>query len=123
MDFLSDPTKRVLDYGCGRGYDADRLGMFKYDPHFFDDKPAGTFHHVYCGYVLNTIDAKEGQAVIDEIKALLKPKGCGYVVVRRDQKNSNTNQRNVTLENAITFTSNSKYTIYSIWRDKEVTVR
>lgn len=123
IDFLSDPCKRVLDYGCGRGFDADALGMFKYDPYYFASKPAGTFHHVYCGYVLNVMTQKEGQTVVDEMQKLLKPRGTGYIVVRRDQKKDNPNQRQVQLDGACMFTDNSKYTIYSFWKDKEVTVR
>lgn len=125
IDFLSDPTKRVLDYGCGKGYDADRLGMFKYDPHFFDDTPAGKFDHVYCGYVLNVIDKRDGQQVIKDIQSLLKPRGTAYVVVRRDQKDDNPNQRQVFLDGkgVIGYAVNRKYTIYSIWKGSEVTVR
>ncbi len=31
----------VLDYGCGRGEDADKLNFKKFDPHFFPDMPEG----------------------------------------------------------------------------------
>ena len=93
MGQLSDVTKRRLDYGCGRGYDADRLGMFKYDPHWFADPPAGKFDYVYCGYVLNVVSKAEGQRVMNNIMSLLTDHGIAYVVVRRDVKRDGYNKR------------------------------
>jgi hypothetical protein len=84
MGQLSDVCKRRLDYGCGKGFDADALGMFKYDPHFFPASPAGEFDYVYCGYVLNVMNIKEGQQVMDNIMSLLTKRGKAFVVVRRD---------------------------------------
>ena len=31
---------KLLDYGCGKGKDADILGATKFDPHFFPDMDA-----------------------------------------------------------------------------------
>ena len=31
----------TLDYGCGKGFDADYFGMDKYDPHFFPNTELG----------------------------------------------------------------------------------
>ena len=51
----------VLDYGCGKGTDADFLNRkgvqtWKYDPHFFDVHVAKGVHDVVlCTYVLNVI--------------------------------------------------------------------
>lgn len=61
---LSRPAKmfkpflfgKVLDFGCGRGTDADILGATKFDPHFFNEKPKkGSFDCVMVTYVLNTV--------------------------------------------------------------------
>jgi hypothetical protein len=124
MRELTDPCKRVLDYGCGRGYDADRLGMFKYDPHFFPDKPAGEFGQIYCGYVLNCLNKAEGRRVIAEIKTLLTQNGNAWIVVRRDHKEDNPNQRTVELTGDCShWYSNSKYAIYCIWKGGRVEVK
>ena len=124
MDEMTDPCKRRLDYGCGRGYDADSLGMFKYDPHFFNNKPEGKFHTVWCGYVLNVLNKQEGQEVVDEIKALLHDRGMAYVAVRRDMKDDNPNQRKVVLGgDVVEYCDNSKYALYYFWKDSEVKVK
>ena len=44
--------KRVLDYGCGRGSDADLLGADKYDPYYFPERPTGKYDVILCTYVL-----------------------------------------------------------------------
>ena len=44
---------RVLDFGSGRGYDADAFGLERFDPHFAPQMPEGTFDPVVCDYVLN----------------------------------------------------------------------
>jgi len=124
MGQLSNPCKRRLDYGCGKGYDADALGMFKYDPHFAREEPAGKFDRIYCGYVLNVLDKKEGQEVVDKIKSLLTPGGTAYIVVRRDMKKGSPNQRKVVLKgDTYTLHDNSKYAIYTLYSDSEVKVK
>ena len=34
---------RVLDYGCGFGFDAGHFGWEGYDPHYRQKRPAGLF--------------------------------------------------------------------------------
>jgi hypothetical protein len=129
MGQLADPCKRRLDYGCGKGYDADRLGMFKYDPHFFPDTPAGEFDYIYCGYVLNVMSRKEGQTVIDNIQPFLSKRGIAYVVVRRGMKKAGftkkgTYQRNVVLEGAgWPVKETSAYCVYAIRDDSKIKVK
>jgi 2-polyprenyl-3-methyl-5-hydroxy-6-metoxy-1,4-benzoquinol methylase len=124
MRELTDPCKRVLDYGCGRGYDADRLGMFKYDPHFSPEAPEGKFDYIYCGYVLNVLTQSEGRQIIKEIQSLLTPRGVAYVAVRRDMKPDNPNQRKVVLDGeVISYHDNSRYALYYFWSDSEVKVK
>ena len=128
MGPLASVTKRKLDYGCGKGYDADRLGMFKYDPHFFPDTPAGKFDYVYCGYVLNVMSRKEGQQVMDNIMSLLKKNGVAYVVVRRDVKKAGftskgTYQRPVYLKGAgWPLREYSTYCVYTIHQGADIKV-
>lgn len=62
-------TGRVLDYGCGRGFDAEHLGAEKYDAHYFPEKPFGRFDVVLCNYVVNTI-VNESDRVLTVGRAL-----------------------------------------------------
>ena len=78
---------RVLDFGCGKGYDADYLAKLgydveKYDKYYFPEKPKGTFDTILCFYVLNVIPADERKEVIKEIGEYLKPKGKVIFAVR-----------------------------------------
>lgn len=79
---------RVLDYGCGRGNDADTLGFDKYDPHFFPDGLSGDSQYdtIVCNYVLNTLPKEQWQTVIDSISTLLSAEGRAYISVRNDKK-------------------------------------
>lgn len=80
---------RMLDYGCGRGSDADFVGMEKYDPHWFPERPKGLFDVITCNYVLNVIRLrKDRDLVVEDILDYLKPNGRAYVTVRRDIKGS-----------------------------------
>ena len=92
----------VLDFGCGRGFDADTLGFDKYDPYFFKRLPDRHYEIIVCNYVLNVIDEQEADKVLNSIKELLLPSGVAYITVRRDVKRdgvtkTGTYQRNVLL--------------------------
>ena len=78
---------RALDYGCGRGYDADEFGMDRYDPHYQPVKPEGLFATITCNYVLNVIESHEARmTVLRDIQARLVPGGKAYITVRADKK-------------------------------------
>lgn len=79
----------ILDYGCGRGVDVDFLGCEGYDPS--TDRPEHSkipdkkFDVVLCTYVLNVIQCpSEREAVVNQVKSLLRPGGRAYFTVRRD---------------------------------------
>ena len=112
---LSQPTRylldnnllegRILDFGCGKGFDTDFLAeegfdITGYDPYFRPEKPTGQFNTIICNYVLNVLGENEGNKVIEEIKSLLVHCGFAYITVRRDIKREGytkrgTFQRNV----------------------------
>ena len=78
---------RVLDYGCGRGGDAERLGIEGYDPYYAPERPVGPFTTIMCNYVLNVVeDDCERRAILTRIDSLLGPKGHAYITVRADSK-------------------------------------
>lgn len=106
----------VLDYGCGKGFDADTLGFDKYDPHYFNTFPTKQYDIIVCNYVLNVVPKELELGIIREIKALLKPMGTAYITVRRDIKKegitkTGTFQRNVHLPFVI-HEENNNYCMY-----------
>ncbi len=81
---------RCLDYGCGRGFDADELEMVGYDPHHRTRKPRGKFDTITCNYVLNVIEsASERASVVAVLRSLLRKGGKAYISVRNDKANLN----------------------------------
>ncbi len=75
----------VLDYGCGRGFDADFLGTDRYDPYYYPEVPTGQYDTIICNYVLNVIPKHlDRLKVIRAIVNLLVPGGVAYVTVRND---------------------------------------
>jgi SAM-dependent methyltransferase len=76
---------RVLDFGCGKGYDADVYGFDKYDPAFFPDYPTGQYDYIICNYVLNVLTKEDEADILEQIDELLKPDGVAYISVRRDK--------------------------------------
>ena len=89
MEFLSKEgllTGEMLDYGSGKGFDADFLGMDKYDSHFQPVFPTKRYDTITCNYVLNVIEEREDRfKVLDSIRNLLKPGGNAFISVRRDK--------------------------------------
>lgn len=78
---------RVLDYGCGRGYDCDVLCYEGYDPFYRPVVPEGKFDTIYCVYVLNVLSEPEDRVgVLIKISDLLVEDGKGYIAVRRGVK-------------------------------------
>lgn len=81
---------RILDFGCGRGYDANWLVCEGYDPHYRPMWPTGRFDTVVCNFVLNVIeDEFERRNVLRNIDDYLAPLGRAYIAVRNDRKKLN----------------------------------
>lgn len=77
---------RVLDYGSGRGFDADELDADRYDPYWHPTKPKGKFDTIICNYVLNVVDEAAQESILRELKSYLRKGGKAYITVRRDMK-------------------------------------
>lgn len=111
--------KRWIDYGCGKGFDADSLRIEKWDPHFFPEIPGGKFDLITCNYVLNVIKSPfERAKILLDILDRLKEGGIAFVTVRRDVKvkgftRTGTYQENVKLGLKIE-KENSSFCIYRI---------
>jgi hypothetical protein len=85
--FTDHPPHKVLDYGCGKGSDADHFEFDKYDPFYFPTFPTKKYEIITCNYVLNVLpDAADRQKVIDNIIGLLESYGWAYFTVRSDTK-------------------------------------
>ena len=94
---LSAPTKylyennllvgRVLDYGCGKGFDSKHLNIESYDIYYQPKLPSGKFDTIICNYVLNVIRLKKDRdMVVNHIRSLLKKNGKAYIAVNRKMK-------------------------------------
>jgi SAM-dependent methyltransferase len=75
---------RVLDYGCGFGFDADHFGWESYDPFHRPKAPAGQFDTVVCTLVLSALSRNHRARVIRRIRELLAPEGAAYLGVARN---------------------------------------
>ena len=89
MRYLNDQdllAGRCLDYGCGKGFDADTLNIDGFDPYHRPTEPIGKFDTITCNYVLNVIpNEDERQAVVDSVRSLLADGGKAYISVRNDR--------------------------------------
>jgi len=109
---------KILDFGCGRGDDAKRLKVAKYDPNHSPEMPKGKYDTIYCHYVLNVLDTKKERVeVVETIKKKLKKKGTAYITVRRDIKkegvtSKGTYQENIILDLPILKEKKGGYCIY-----------
>ena len=117
---------RILDFGCGFGYDTDELKQRGYDITGYDyyyriEYPEGKFDTIFCVYVLNVLEPYAQAEVMMNVSNLLSPKGTAYFAVRRDLKEEGfrlhaiyreyTYQCNVRLP-FLSLDCNSSYEIY-----------
>ena len=82
---------RILDFGCGFGYDTDELkrrgyDITGYDYYYRTEYPEGKFDTIFCVYVLNVLEPYAQAEVMMNVSNLLSPKGTAYFAVRRDLK-------------------------------------
>lgn len=79
----------MLDYGCGKGLDADHFGMDKYDP--YDPSWCNIsldtnkrYDTIVCNFVFNILEPGEEFEVLNNIQRLLKEDGIAYIIVLRN---------------------------------------
>lgn len=77
----------VLDYGCGRGFDAEYYNLDGYDPNWKPVELTKKYDTITCIYVLNVVAKEVEDLIIKKVKSLLKENGKAYFAVRRDFKN------------------------------------
>ena len=80
---------KILDFGCGYGFDTDELkkqghDIIGYDYYYRPDYPEGKFDTIICNYVLNVLEKHAQAEVLMNVTNLLSPKGTAYFAVRRD---------------------------------------
>ena len=80
---------RILDFGCGFGFDTDELkrqgfDITGYDYYYRPDFPEGKFDTIICQYVLNVLEPYAQAEVLMNVTNLLSPKGTAFFAVRRD---------------------------------------
>lgn len=112
----------ILDYGSGKGFDADYLKCDRYDPFYHPIKPTKKYDTILCSYVLNTTVEETQKEILNNIKKLLKKNGTAYITVRRGippftYTRRKTIQRLVYLDFPIE-TKNQDYCIYRM--DNEI---
>ena len=124
MEYLKEQCLlkgKVLDYGCGRGFDVQALNIQGYDPHYSPEMPKCKFDTITCNYVLNVVDKEIELLILKTIKALLKKNGVAYISVRRDKFNEGftskkTFQRFVELDLEVVNKKPGSYIMYKLTR-------
>lgn len=110
---------RTLDFGCGRGFDAQYLECESYDPNYQPNMPEGEFDTIICNYVLNVVDKGVEFEILRQIWNKLKVGGTAYISVRRDQKLSKSEQRYINLHELETVhEQNNQYQMYKMVREE-----
>ncbi len=72
---------KALDYGCGR---STWYNMDGYDPHWKPVTITNKYDTITCLYVLNVVNERDEELIIQDIKRHLKKNGKAYVAVRRN---------------------------------------
>ncbi|MFN3153141.1 hypothetical protein [Bremerella sp.] len=75
---------RVLDYGCGFGFDADCFGWDAFDPYYRPAPPQGEYDTIVCNHVLNMLTRSSRTQVIASIQQHLYASGTAWLVVPRN---------------------------------------
>ena len=75
---------RILDYGCGYGFDAKKYDWDSYDPYYNDIKLEGKYDTIVCTNVLSAVSSKIRKEIIENIKELLSDDGNAYFAIPRN---------------------------------------
>ncbi len=75
---------RVLDYGCGFGFDADHFGWEAFDPYYRQTPPQGGYDTILCNHVLNMLTRDSRSEAIASIQNYLAASGTAWLIVPRN---------------------------------------
>ena len=75
---------RVLDYGCGFGFDADHFGWEAFDPYYRQTIPQGSYDTILCNHVLNMLTRDSRSEAIASIQNYLAASGTAWLIVPRN---------------------------------------
>ena len=75
---------RVLDFGCGHGFDADHFGWDGYDPYYRQVQLIGTYQTIICNHVLNMLTRESRLLALSRIGGLLADDGVAWLIVPRN---------------------------------------
>lgn len=111
---------KCLDYGCGKGFDCDELGMDGFDPYYRNvNVEEAAYDTVMCIYVLNCLHETEWIEVLHNIRYYMKSGGTAYIAVRNDRSNLNGYTKTGTYQTVVDLIYpiekvTSKYIIYKM---------
>lgn len=100
---------RVLDYGCGYGFDADYFGWDAYDPYYRPIMPAGAYDTIVCTLVLNVLSRNTRAKALAQIRELLDDAGRAYLAVARNVPPAGKMGIHHSLQNYVVLTLPSAY--------------
>lgn len=107
---------RVLDYGCGFGFDAETYGWEAYDPYYRPAEPEPPYDTIICISVLNALSRNNRAKVITRIRGLLAKDGRAYLAVPRDLPVKGKLGMHHSLQNYVVLT------LPSIYRDEHLEI-
>lgn len=100
---------RVLDFGCGYGFDADHFGWDGFDPYYRNVAPCGPYDYIVCNYVLNALTRRNREKAISQIRELLAEDGHAFLAVSRDLPVTGELGLHHSIQNYVVFTLPSIY--------------
>lgn len=100
---------RVLDYGCGYGFDADHFNWIGFDPYYRNETLAGFFDTIICNHVANMLTQGNRTVLLKRINDLLAGDGIAYIGVPRNIPNRGKMAPRQRIQNYVTLTLPSVY--------------
>jgi hypothetical protein len=107
---------RVLDYGCGFGFDADHFGWEAFDPYYRQSPPQGAFDTMICNHVVNMLTRASRRELFSALQALLAPQGKAYLSVSRKIPVAGKAAMRKRIQNYVVLT------LPSLFRDEELVI-
>lgn len=123
MKYLADRKLligKLLDYGCGNGFDAAYYKTERYDIYYAPFLPTEEFDTITCIYVLNVVSLEDQIGILNVIKERLSPKGNAYIAVRRDIPKCGTKTQDYVVLDCPEIVSNRRFVIYHIRKDTDI---